>query len=78
MDADWKIDVKKASAQLPPTVRNKLKTIVEHFVSTSRRTYTRRGRKLIAQDQLPVWNRVLQDDKIIFKPDLSHGFQRLS
>ena len=72
MDADWKIDVKKASAQLPPTVRKKLKTIVERFVSTSKRTYTRRGRKLIAEDQYPVWNRVLQDDKIIFRPDLSH------
>lgn len=72
MDADWKIDVKKASAQLPPTVRNKLKGIVERFVSTSKRTYTRRGRKLIAEDQLPVWNRVLQDDKVIFRPDLSH------
>lgn len=72
MDADWKIDVKKASAQLPPTVRNKLKSIVERFVSTSKRTYTRRGRKLVAEDQLPVWNRVLQDDKIIFRPDLSH------
>jgi hypothetical protein len=72
MDANWKIDVKKASAQLPPTVRNKLKSIVERFVSTSKRTYARRGRKLIAEDQLPIWNRVLQDDKIIFKPDLSH------
>ncbi len=72
MDSDWKIDVKKASAQLPPTVRNKLKTIVERFVSTSKRTYTRRGRKLVAEDQLPVWNRVLQDDKIIFRPDLTH------
>lgn len=72
MDASWKIDVKKASAQLPPTVRNKLKTIVERFVSTSKRTYKRRGRKLISEDQLPIWNRVLQDDKIIFKPDLSH------
>jgi hypothetical protein len=72
MDADWKIDVKKASAQLPPAVRSKLKTIVERFVSTSKRTYTRRGRKLVAEDQSPVWTRVLQDDKIIFKPDLSH------
>jgi len=72
MDAEWKIDVKKASAQLPPVVRKKLKNLVERFVSTSKRTYSRRGRKLISEDQLPVWSRILQDDKIVFKPDISH------
>ena len=72
MDSDWKIDVKKASAQLPPIVRDKLKKIVERFVSVSRRTYARKGRKLISEDQVPVWNRVMKDDKIIFKPDLEH------
>ena len=32
MDAEWKIDVKKASAQLPPVVRERLKKVVERFV----------------------------------------------
>lgn len=72
MDSEWKIDVKKASAQLPPVVREKLKKVIERFVSTSKRTYSRRGRKLVSEDQVPIWSRVLQDDKIIFKPDLSH------
>lgn len=72
MDDDWKIDVKKASAQLPPLVRKKLKNIVERFVSTSKRTYSRRGRRLVSEEQLPIWERISQGDKIIFKPDLYH------
>lgn len=72
MDPDWKIDVKKASAQLPPYVRERLKNIVERFVSTSKRTYARRGRKLVSVEQVPLWNRILQDNLIVFRPDLSH------
>ena len=72
MDSEWKIDVKKASAQLPPVVRAKLKNIVDRFASTSKRTYTRRGRKLISPEQHPIWNRLVHDKKIVFKPDLLH------
>ncbi len=72
MDADWKIDVKKASAQLPPVVRHRLRLVVERFVGTSRRTYRRRGRKLVEEHQIPMWNRIQKDDAIIFKPNMGH------
>lgn len=72
MDADWKIDVKKASAQLPPVVRQRLRRVVERFVGTSKRTYRQRGRKLVEEQRSPMWNRVKKDDAIIFKPNVEH------
>ena len=72
MDADWKIDVKKASAQLPPVVRKRLRRVVERFVQTSKRTYQKKGQKLVEKDRLPMWSRVQKDGTIIFKPNSEH------
>lgn len=72
MDADWKIDVKKASAQLPPVVRERLKKIVERFVQTSKRTYRKRGQKLTDETRVPMWHRVLKDGSIIYQPNTDH------
>ncbi|WP_100638948.1 ATP-binding protein [Marinobacter salexigens] len=72
MDAEWKIDVKKASAQLPPLVRERLKKVVERFVGTSKRTYRRRGQKLVDETKHPIWTRVQQDGEISFRPNLDH------
>lgn len=72
MDADWKIDVKKASAQLPPAVRERLKKIIERFVETSKRTYKKRGQKLTDEARTPMWQRVLKDGAIIYQPNSDH------
>ncbi|WP_299285031.1 ATP-binding protein [uncultured Tateyamaria sp.] len=72
MDAEWKIDVKKASAQLPPLVRERLKKVVERFVGTSKRTYRKRGQKLVDETRFPIWNRVQKDGQIVFRPNLEH------
>ena len=72
MDSEWKIDVKKASAQLPHQVRDRLKRIIERFVGTSKRTYSARGKKLVDEDLHPLWNRVIANEQISFKPNLDH------
>ena len=72
MDAHWKIDVKKASAQFPPTVRDRLKRIIERFSKTSIRTFTGRGRRLTDEKMLPFWNRIQKDGFIVYRPDLDH------
>ena len=72
MDSEWKIDVKKASAQLPPTVKARLKIVIERFLGTSKRTYHGRGKKLVDETRFPVWNRIQKDGLIVFKPDLNH------
>lgn len=74
MDADWKIDVKKASAQLPPVVRERLKNVVERYVGTSKRTYRSRGQKLVDEKRYPVWSRIQKDGLIIFRPNCDHPF----
>ncbi len=72
MDAEWKIDVKKASAQLPPVVRERLKKVVERFLGTSKRTYRKRGQKLVDETRYPVWNRVQREGNVVFRPNLEH------
>ncbi|USH01906.1 ATP-binding protein [Grimontia kaedaensis] len=72
IDSQWKIDVKKSSAQLPPLVRERLSRLIERFVGTSKRTYKRRGQKLVDVTMYPFWNRVITDGNIYFKPNLNH------
>ncbi|APL96388.1 ATP-binding protein [Sphingobium indicum] len=72
MDASWKIDVKKASAQLPPAVRDRMRHIVERFSQTSKRTYQRRGQRLVDEHRMPVWQRMQRDGVIVFRPDPEH------
>ncbi|QKV20057.1 ATP-binding protein [Oricola thermophila] len=76
MDAEWRIDVKKASAQLPPVVRERLKRVVERFVGTSKRTYRSRGQRLVDETRFPIWNRVQKDGQIVFRPNLEHPIFR--
>lgn len=72
MDAEWKFDVRKASAQLPPVVRERLRKIVERLQGTSNRSYQRRGRKLIAEENFPLWNRILKDGNVVYRPNPGH------
>ncbi|WP_324750984.1 ATP-binding protein [Sphingomonas sp. LY54] len=72
MDADWKIDVKKASAQLPPKVRERMRLLVERLSLTSKRTYQRRGQRLVDREYMPLWHRIQRDGAIIYRPDPSH------
>lgn len=66
MDAAWKIDVKKASAQPPYHVRERLRRIIETIGATSRRVYTARGRRLASDSRLPVWQRRQDGNEISY------------
>lgn len=72
MDADWQIDVRKANAQMPPVVRERLRRIVERLQGTSKRTYKRRGQKLVDDRKMPFWSRIQQDGRIIYRPNVEH------
>ena len=72
MDAAWKIDVKKSSAQLPPVVRDRLKKVLERISDGSRRTYRKRGQKLVDQNRMPMWHRIMADDTIRYRPNADH------
>jgi len=72
MDSDWKIDVKKSSAQLPPIVRDRLKKVIERILDGSKRTYLKRGQKLVDHERLPMWHRIQADRQIRYRPNAEH------
>lgn len=72
MDADWKIDVKKSSAQLPPVVRDRMKKVIDRILDGSKRTYKKRGHKLVDHERLPMWHRILADGEIRYRPNSDH------
>jgi hypothetical protein len=72
---DWKIDVKKSSAQLPPIVRDRLKKVIERIQDGSKRTYRKRGQKLVDHERLPMWHRIQADGQIRYRPNV--GSSRL-
>ena len=72
LDADWKIDVRKASAQPPAPVRERLRRIIERIGVPSRQTYIGRGAKLTETSRLPVWRRVQDKNRISYRIDEKH------
>jgi hypothetical protein len=72
MDGDWKIEVKKSSAQLPPVVRDRLKNVIERILGGSKRTYQKRGQKLVDQERLPMWHRIQAEGQISYRPNIKH------
>ena len=72
LDAHWKIDVKKASAQLPPAVRKRLRQIIERISGTSKKVYTHKGTKLTRNSSLPVWERLQNKNQIKYTLSVEH------
>jgi hypothetical protein len=66
LDADWKIDVKKASAQPPYHVRERLRRIIEAIGASSKKVYTSRGHRLTSDSRLPVWQRNQSGNEITY------------
>lgn len=61
LDPEWKVDVKKSSAQPPAMLRDRLRQLVERIGASSKRVYTHKGQRLNVDDRLDVWSR--QQDK---------------
>ena len=72
MDADWKIDVKKATAQPPSPVRDRLRRIVKTLGTASKRVYTVRGHRLVSEDRMPVWTRHQNKNEISYGLNPDH------
>ena len=72
MDAEWKIDVKKASAQPPLAVRKRLAKIVDRLAEGSRRTYKGRGTRQASSNRLPVWIRRQNKSRISYDIATDH------
>lgn len=72
LDSEWKIDVRKASAQLPPVVRERLRKIIKPIMASSKRAYKQRGRRLAAKDRLSIWTRRQRAGQISYELDIEH------
>lgn len=72
LDAEWKIDIKKAFAQPPSPVRERLRQLIETIGATSKNVYTRRGRTLLERSQLPVWQRIQDKNEIRYEVNSRH------
>ena len=72
LDAAWKIDVKKASAQLPPTVRKRLRRIIDQLGASSKRVYTNKGQRLLEDNRVPLWSRIQDKNQILYRINDQH------
>lgn len=72
LDVAWKIDIKKASAQLPAPIRRRLAKIIEPLSASSRRVYRTRGRRLVESSPVPVWSRIQSRDEILYRINEQH------
>lgn len=58
LDSHWKIDIKKASVQLPDALRKHLKNLVEKMVVLPKRVYEGKGPRETTKEKIPVWQRI--------------------
>ena len=73
LDANWKIDVKKSSAQLPEEVRRQLKTFAERIENDGKRPFVGRSKTYRAdREEISVWSRITSNDKLSYKINPNH------
>ena len=72
LDHLWKIDVKKASAQPPLVVRERLKKIIEKISGASTRVYKQRGKKIVDPTVHALWARRVDKNEIAYEINVEH------
>jgi anti-sigma regulatory factor (Ser/Thr protein kinase) len=72
LDAEWKIDVRKASAQLPFVVRKRLREILEKIEIASRQPIVGRGYVAPIAGVEPVWQRAVKHDSVTYSVNPAH------
>jgi hypothetical protein len=76
LDHHWKIDVRKASAQPPFAVREKLKQIVERITEASSRVYTFKGKILVGPGIDSLWIRKAKNNEVAYEVNRDHPLLR--
>lgn len=71
-DEQWKIDVKKVSAQAPEIVRARLKALISTLGAPSKRIYKKRGLRLTSPAAFPTWNLVKDGDTTRYAINREH------
>lgn len=72
LDALWKIDVRKASAQPPYVVRQRLKSLIDRIAEPSKRVYTSRGHRMTSDSQAVLWHRRVDKGQVSYEINRDH------
>nr|WP_303696430.1 ATP-binding protein [Brevundimonas subvibrioides] len=72
LDTLWKIDVRKASAQPPYAVRQRLKGLIDQIAEPSRRVYTSRGHRMTSESQAVLWHRRVDKGAVSYEINRDH------
>lgn len=72
LDALWKIDVKKASAQPPAAVRERLRSIIAGITGESGKIFRGRGRKATTGVTAALWGRRMAQSRIHYELSRDH------
>lgn len=76
LDAEWKITLDKSDAQLPVTLRRRLREIVQKFSKRSVGVHRRKGIDLNTLDKSPVWKRNAHNGRIRYLINRDHPIIR--
>lgn len=72
LDALWKIDVRKASAQPPYVVRQRLKGLIDQITGRSHKVYTSKGHRMTSDSQAVLWHRRVDKGQVSYEINRDH------
>ncbi|MFD0759360.1 ATP-binding protein [Arthrobacter ulcerisalmonis] len=72
LDHLWSLDIKKAQAEPPTVIRERLKNVSEKMIAPSRRVAEYRGRVASTGAVVPAWNIVDQDGSFRYEINRKH------
>jgi hypothetical protein len=72
LDSEWKITLDKSDAQLPVTLRKRLREIVQKFSQKSVGVHRRKGVDLNTSEKAPVWRRNAHNGRIRYLINRDH------
>lgn len=72
LDSVWKITLDKSDAQLPTTLRARLRDIVGKLKQRSSRVYRSKGGRLDVKTSVPLWSRYARNGEISYSINREH------
>jgi hypothetical protein len=72
LDSFWKIDVRKASAQPPYVVRERLRALINEIANPSKRVFTAKGHVATADSKSTLWHRRVDKGHVSYEINRDH------
>lgn len=72
LDDLWLININKSNVSPPPVVRTRLRKLIDKIADRGKRVYKQRAVNLHNKTKSPIWNRVLQGNKVRYDVNLEH------